>query len=1027
MVKRSGLHLVRAALAVAFVFLVGQPADAQQVGTITGRVTNQDTGEPLAGVQIFIAGTTRANITNADGRYIVTGVPLGQQTIRAVIIGYSQGEQMVTVAAGETAVVDFPLRLSAIELSGVIVNAVTGRAERKRELGTNTGVISAKDLELKPITKLADALTARTPGLTLQGVNGATGTSQRIRIRGANSLSLSNEPLIYVDGVQVSNSKGGLGVGGQDYSRLNDIDAETIENIEVLKGPAASALYGTAAANGVILITTKRGHAGTTQWRAYSEFGQVKDVNDYPLTYLAYQVNNPSAPTYNSLGRLNTASNANLACPNVDAARGLCTQDRVDSLDPMRTAPYAPLRTGDRQVYGLSASGGGEAVNYFLAGDWENEDGVFATNSQRKVSLRANLSTRLLDNLDAAITTNYTSNNLSLNPNDNNIFSPLINAFLATPTVPTAGDIEASGPGGRPGTGFGYFPADINEITAFQVVDHYILGANATYRPLSWLSGNVNVGLDNFARDDHQTIQPGRAPIAASYTPGRRQSIRTSSRVYTANGSLEGTRQIFTNLVSTSTIGASYNKQRSENTSCFGAGIVEGTESCGATSSLFAVDENFSEVITIGGFFQEKLSWKDRVFLAGSVRGDDNSAFGEDFGFIWYPNGSLSWVISEEPFFPTSSFLSNLRLRSAIGTSGLRPNYRDAITLLAPVAVTVGGSEISAVTLNRTGNLELEPERTTEYELGFDAGFLSDRLSLDFTYFNKESRDALISRRLAPSYGLTATVFDNLGSVKNWGTEVGVNARVFQASNAGLSFRLSTTTLDNEVVELGEGVEPIIFNRGNQRHQEGFPTGAFFAVPYTFADADGNGLLSPSEVTLSSDTAIYMGRSLPSNTQALSLDLSLLKYITVSTLFERRGGLKQLNYTDDFRCRTGHSRITRGNCAAVSDPTASLEDQAAFIATRFLGTSAGYMEDADFIKWREVSVTLGAPPAISRYLGRFSNASVTLSGRNLATWTDYTGIDPEINESGGDSNFTQGEFNTQPPVRYFTVRLNVNF
>lgn len=1013
------------------------PVIAQETGTLAGRVVDESTQQPLSGVQIFIAGSNRGTLTNQEGRFLIPGVQQGPQTIRAVVIGYSRGEQVVTIQGGQTVTVNFALQPSAVELDAVVVNAITGQAQRKRELGTNTANISASDIESAPITKMADVLTGRTAGVSLQGVAGTVGTSQRIRIRGANSLSLSNEPLIYVDGIQFSNSTGGLGVGGQDYSRLNDINPDDIASVEVLKGPAASALYGTAAANGVVLITTKRGRGGDTNWRVYQEFGVLDDETDYPDVFLAYQINDPTAPVFTSLGRLNSprVNPAYTPCPNESFARGVCRQDAVASLNPFETQYLNPLSRGDRRKTGISASGGTDQVTFYVSGDVEDETGVIEFNTIDKTNLRANLSADVLPTLRVDVSSGYIRSNLQLNANDNNIFSPLINGLLATPYVPTQEEIDASSPGSRPSQGFGFDLRDIREIISNQEVDRFLLSTNVNYNPLEWLTINGNVGLDFFSRDDHQTVQPGRLPIAASYTPGRRTSSRASNYIYTGNASATGTFQLRPELVSTSTLGLSYNRSLFESTFCFGAGIVEGTRSCGAASSLFSIDEGFSEVITVGGFARQEFGWRDRVFLAGSIRGDDNSAFGTDFGFIYYPSASLSWVVSEEPFFPELGFLSSLRLRTAIGTSGLRPNFRDAVTLLGPVAVTRDNQEISAVRLSRVGNVDLKPERTTEYELGFDAGLLDDRISVDFTYFNKESRDALIERRIAPSFGLTndvgttGTVFDNLGKVRNWGTEAALNARVFEGRQAALNLRISNTTLDNEIEELGEGVEPIVFNRGNQRHQEGFPTGAFFGRKYEVNDANGDGLLSRSEVSLSTDpdSAVFLGYSLPTNSQSFSGDLTLFRYITISSLFERRAGHKQLNFTEGFRCRAGHARATRGNCAAVADPNASLDDQARFIGTRFLGTNFGYIEDADFVKWRELSVALGVPPTISRNARFLEGATLTLSGRNLKTWTDYTGLDPEINESGGDANFTQGEFNTQPPLRYLTVRLDLRF
>jgi TonB-dependent starch-binding outer membrane protein SusC len=1048
------LRLIAALLAVA----AATTADlaAQNTGSITGVVTDQATQQPLGGVQVVVVGTNQSTITNQQGNFLLLNVPAGQRTLRVTVLGYSADDTPVTVVAGETARVTVTLRVSAIALDEVVVSAITGRAERKRELGTNSASITARDLERAPITRMADVLVGRAAGVQLQGVAGTVGTSQRIRIRGANSLSLSNEPLIFVDGVQFSNTRGGIAVGGQDYSRLNDLNPEDIANMEILKGPAASALYGTAAANGVILITTRRGMAGAPQWRAYMEAGNSEDRNTYPTNYLPFQVNDASATMFNARGNLNTAGGAAAPyffCPNYapgatrNVAAGTCTQDTNLSLVPFNTPGLNPFSTGRRNKAGLSVSGGSDAVTYYVSGDFDSERGVVSFNEQDRVSLRTNVGARVLDNLGVNVNMGYTRTNLWLNANDNNVFSPLINALLATPVVPTDAQRAASPPGARWGTGFGHYITDIEEVLSNQIVDRFIVGGSTNYQPLEWLSLNANVGMDYFGRKDAQTVQPARLPIAQSYILGFRDGRRAANYVWTANAAAVAARQLTEDLGSTTTLGGNFSREQFENTRCYGAGIVEGTRSCSAASSLFLIDEQYTEVRTIGAYLQQQLNWRDRIIAAASVRGDDNSAFGQDFGFIYYPGVSLSWVTSEEPFFPDVNFISNLRLRGAWGTSGQRPGVRDAATLYDPTSVTVGNADVTAVRLFGVGNVDLKPERTTEIEAGFDAGLLQDRLSLEFTYFQKKSRDALVNRPLPPSLGLrgdlgtTGSIFENLGSIKNWGTEIAMNARVFSMPQAALNLRLSASTLKNEIEDMGEGIEPIIFNRGNQQHKEGFSAGGFFARRYEIVNPGQQRILTPADVRMLDDTAVFIGPTLPTNTQALSGDLTLFRnLVTVSGLIERRAGNKQLNYTELFRCQTGYNNGTagaaRGQCAAVADPNASLTEQAAFLAQRFgattstgslSSTSVGYIEDADFIKLRELSVTLAVPQSLARDFSLLQGASLTLSGRNLATWTDYTGLDPEINESGGGANFTQGEFNTQPPLRYFTIRLNFAF
>ncbi len=993
---------------------------AAQTGTITGTVMDAATGQPLIGAQMVIPGTNIGALTNQAGRYLILAAPTGEVQIRAVIIGYSQETRTVTVTAGQSAVANFELSASAIQLEGVVVNAVTGRDQRVREIGTNTSTIDVNQIKPATVTSISDLLSGRSEGVILQDVNGTTGTAQRIRIRGANSLSLSNEPLVYVDGVQYSNANTlSIGVGGQEAGRLNDLNPADIANIEIVKGPAAAALYGTAAANGVLLITTKRGRAGDAEWNFYAETGQLSDRTDYPANYMAYSViGNASASLSNPDGTFNSTDFAR--CPNRSAAAGDCAQDGVAVFNTLTDPRTTPFSTGSRNRYGASVRGGNERVTYYLSGEYQDETGVIQYNTLDKITMRANLNAAIREDVDVSVTTGYTQSGTGFNSNDNSVFSPILNGLLGE------GYFIPEAPGDRPGVnrrnyGFSWNQYDNSKYIIHDDVDRFTIGSNVQYRPADWLSLNANGGMDLIDGHTYRTLQPRLLNLAESWYNGFRQSDRQNRYTYTFNSSAVARYNPAQDLLSTTTVGVSYNRALRELTSCYGSSLVQGTASCGTTAALFSIDEEFSEVIQVGGYVSTELAWRDRLFLAGALRGDDNSAFGADFGFILYPSANLSWVIGEEDWFPELSFLSSLRVRTAWGQSGLRPDFRDAVTLYNPTTVASDAGDVPGITVSSTGNLELKPERSSEIEMGFDAALFDNRLGVDFTYFRKTSKDALISRRLPPSYGVAASRFENLGRIRNAGTELGLNFDALRRDDLGLTLRASVTTLSNEVLDIG-GVEDIVQNRGLQRHKEGYPAGAFFQVPYTINDADGNGLLTNDEVILG-DTAVYIGPPLPTYQVSFGGEVRLFDWIRVSTLFEARGGNYQGNDSESFRCGF---RSNRG-CEAVGNPNASLEEQARYISDRYLGSAYGYVESADFVKWRELSVTLDMPQSVVNTAPRLNGLSVTLSGRNLATWTDYTGLDPETVEGGGSANFSQSEFNTQPPVRFFMVRLTYSF
>jgi len=491
-------RLVRASIAALALAFLPAWVQAQGNGTVAGQVIDQTTQRPIQEAQVQIVGTTRGAMTDAQGRYSITSVPAGSYTVRARRIGYAQVDQQVTVGSGASATVNFSLPTSAAQLQEVVVNAVTGDIERRIEVGTNVGHVNVADMEKGAITKMADVLQARVAGVTLQSAGGATGHGQRVRIRGANSLSLSNEPLLYLDGVLVSNGKGGINVGGGDYSRLNDLNPEEIENIEVLKGPAASAIYGSAAANGVLLITTKKGRAGAPQWRAYAEAGQLKDINEYPLNYATLTALDPTSTEYyeteNQLLFITAifGTGAPFAtCHNYQAAAATnpCKQDVQLSFDQFRDSRTTPLVSGSRDKLGLSVSGGSEALTYFMSGDREAENGVLRPNNLERISLRTNLNARIGGKTTAGVTMAYITSKHRRLGESNNIFSPLILGLTGPAQYLEGMETDTAGaPGvGRIGSLFGPNYLDATKFFADQDLDRFIIGANTNINPLSWL------------------------------------------------------------------------------------------------------------------------------------------------------------------------------------------------------------------------------------------------------------------------------------------------------------------------------------------------------------------------------------------------------------------------------------------------------------------------------------------------------------------------------------------------------------
>lgn len=988
-------YLCRALLAVAGALCAPAMLVAQQTGgTITGTVVDAASRTPIPSVRVQIVGSSRATLGDATGKFRIAALTPGQYQVRALRIGFAASTQTVTVTAGNNANVEFTLTPVAISLEEVVTTA-TGESQRKKEQGTAVAVIQPKTPELATAQTASQLLTGKVAGVDVATTGGTVGSGSRIRIRGANSLSLDNEPLIIIDGIRYNNSFGGIGVGGQVPSSFNDINPEDIENVQILKGPAAAAQYGTAAANGVIQITTKHGSNTKARWSGYVQGGTIQDVTDYPSNYA--QVGTTSA------------NKRTAACTLDSQTRSLCTAN-PDSLvfyNPL--AASGALIHGHRGSYGLSVAGGTDQVNYYLSGNFDRQQGVFAVDQDQRAGGRANLNAVLSPQVNVQFGSSYLADHIRLPQNDNNTLGVLSAAMLGS-----------AFPNAAAGYLNGQLPQVLYAINTRQDVQRYENTVNTTYQPMSWLTATGVFGLDYTNRYDHEVIPPNVVTFG-SLPQGQVTSNPRGIYDYTANGTVSARWSPIANIKTTTSGGVQFTKELIQGTQAFGAGLLGGTGSLSGTSARFAVSQTNTDNKTIGGLVSENVAYADRVFLTGAVRTDQNSAFGQNFGSITYPSVSLSWVVNEQSWFPKTNLLNSLRLRAANGRSGQRPNFRDAITFFNEQTVTVSGADVPGILVGGTGNPNLKPERSTETELGFDAGFLDQRIGLEVTHYHKRTDDLLVAVPLAPSLGLTATQFQNLGAVLNTGWEYVANVKAFDVSNAQFDVSLNASTNHNKLLTLGllpTGAKvPSIVVNSAQQHRVGYSLGSYWLKPMTFKDANGDGIIARSEITVG-DTAVYQGNIFPTKNFSVTPNLTLFNWMRFSALIDYKGGYKLFDNTARFRC-------TFGNCRASYDKSAPLADQAAAIAATALGTDAGYVENAAFTKLRELSVTFIASNKLA-HVFHARGLNLTIAGRNLHTWTDYKGFDPEVNSAAG-ANFSTSDFLTIPPSRTWTARVNVNY
>src|SRR3989441_405698 len=916
---------------------------AAQRGTIAGQVTDQSSGQPLVGARVTVVGTSLVTASRAEGRYVIPNVPPGQVTVRATFIGYAAGSQSVAVAPDEAATADLALVLTPYSLDEVVVTA-TGE-QTKREVGNVINTIRADSLvATRPIANMNDLLNAKAPSVDVLAGN-LTGAGARVRIRGTNSLSLNNEPLYIIDGVRMTsaNNSSSIGIGGTNPSRVNDLNPEEIEAIEVVKGPSAAALYGTAASTGVIVIKTKRGTPGPTRWNVYAEQGLIKDYNTYPTAYRGW-VTYPSLPADSSSKPTN-----GIECLLTQTVRNptdpqFCRQDSVTTYNLFEDPQTSPNATGYRNQYGVQVQGGSDATRYFVSGEWENEgsqlkmppfavDSLLAIrpisevpfeqlrpNARRRVSLRANAEARLNPRMDLSVSSGFISSTQRLPQTDNNTTGLLSNAL--------------GGLGNKAGGKYGYrafTPDEMLSETVTQDINRFIGSGTLNWRPTSWLAVRATGGIDFTHRLDTDLCRRNECTSFGTTKRGFKTDNRTNFFSYTGEANATATFQLSPVLSSRTSVGAQYLKDVFDRNGASGSDLPPGATTVGA-GAIQRVSESTDITNTVGGYVEQLFGYKDRLFVTGALRVDDNSAFGANFQAVFYPKFGVSYVISEEPYFPKWGWINSVRLRAAVGASGVQPGTTDALRFFSPTAASVDNADNPAIIDSARGNPGLKPERAREYEVGGEAVLFEHRVSIDLTYYNKRTKDALIARIIPPSAGASDTRFENLGAVVNRGLEALVTARVVDRPQFGWDLGVNATYNTNFIADIGidpatgKPIPPIVGTTVQQR--VGYPINAWFQRPYTFEDKNGDGVIEADEITVADD-AQFVGYANPrwEITYTSGFDL-FNRRLRLNFLFDHKSGYYQLNGTERIRCES------RLNCRGGIDRTAPLWEQARSVALR---------------------------------------------------------------------------------------------
>jgi TonB-linked SusC/RagA family outer membrane protein len=1064
------------------------PCQASAQGTIEGTVRDSD-GNPLPGVNVALADHPLGAATDLEGIYRITDVPPEPVIVEARFVGFRTRTERVTVPDGETVVVDFTLREAALNLDEVVVTGAGGPVE-KRRLGNTIGTISAEAVEEAPVSSFSDVLQGREPGLVGLPSSGSTGEGARIRIRGSASLSQSNEPIVFVDGVRVDQSGGFGGFvdagGAGSPSRLDDINPRAIERVEVLKGAAAATLYGTEASNGVIQVFTKRGQVSEPQISLTMRQG----VSTYPR----------------------------VIPDNAGFARTTAQADTMSRYYGGSIQPYELVRqnyvqdlfeTGHAQEYGASVRGGSEGVTYYVNGRWTKENGPlygngvpFNPGNQAQAQdilerLQGNAQVNIFpyDALQLRVSMGFTDTDFETFQTGNNINGVVSGAMHGKP--------ELVGYNNRSGSSYVSSLQERLQQTVLQSARSFNTSLGFNYRPLETLTLDGTFGLD-YTDQGSESIRPYGWNINNFTGTEVNGARRTSDRSFVSTTiDLKATlnHDLGTRFSSTFIGGV----QHFLTQTTLRSGLARDFPGPGLSVSGAASEQEIDEILTeesqVGVFAQEQIGLDDFLFVTVGGRYDAHSAFGSNFSGIFYPKISTSAVLSDAPFWSPIGPLSSVRLRAAIGRSGLQPGTFDALTTYASENSALG----PGIVPENLGNADLKPEISTEWEVGLDLGLWADRVAVEATYWDRTVRDALVARQFPVTGGFLEPQLDNIGQLSGRGLELSISGQALDRANLSVNLFANAAYLWEEVTSLG-GAPPLKVGGSYPRYRqfliEGYAPGAHFgaklqSVPEGFVplsrrglleelgrDASGVGADAPASqelvrdylATLTPENAAlgdlngfvlladadgdgdpldhHLGKPMPDWQGAFGTRINFLQHFRLSTLFEYRFGNFYINdLTGGFRQRSAGigrntpatARVERdfvtggvnGDFEPQNDPEVRLAATEQWLneylaLAPFSGLNS--IRPGDFLRLREVSLTYTLPPSVTTPL-QVNHLSLTVSGRNLWLATRYKGVDPEVNaigRGGGDTplaeNFLMGTDAWNLPLqRQFNVQLQVRF
>ena len=970
---------------------------------ITGRVVDE-AGRGVAGAAVTLAGTRTVSVADQSGAFRI-GAPARPVVLVVRSIGYKAVEVPVAADA-ETVTIELPF-----DVLGLDELVVTGRATSvsRRNLANAVATVSSADLERSPAQTVEKALQGKIAGANIETNSGAPGGGVQVRLRGVSTINAQSDPLYVVDGMIISNAQipsnanaVTRAAGGSNPSlmqdvvvnRIADLNPADIETIEVLKGPSAAAIYGAQAANGVVIITTRRGTAGAPRISLTQRYGQYRLSNK--LGFRQFETVEEAVDAYG------------------EGAREFFGPDG----SPLQVFDNEELLAGRTDLSSetaLSISGGSDVTRYFISGLWKDDAGIIANTGFEKAALRLNLDQQIGSRLNLGLGTNllHTVASRGLTNNDNSGTS----FYMVFPFTPNFVDLRRQADGTYARNPFER--SNPLETAALMRNDEdvwrLVASTNASYDLYRAGSHDIQLvatgGIDYFTQKNDLFFPPDLQFEPLDGQPGTKLLSNSSNLRYNLSGNVVHTLTPQSgSFRATTSAGIQFGDDDLNIARITSRGLIGGMPNVDAGTTV-EVQQTRTRVKEMGLYIQEEiLALDDRMLLVGGLRADRGSANGDPSKFFLYPKAAASYRLRD-----LGSAVNELKLRVAVGQSGNRPLFGQKFTPLSSTRNIEGlpGLLVAGV----AGDPNIEPERQTEVEGGFDAIVLGDRATLTVTGFNKTISNLLLQRQIAPSSGFAVQVF-NGGRMRVRGLELSLEAVPLRGDRGSWISRTTFYADRSKILEL-----PV----------PAFRTGGFGTALGAYEIAVGESATQIVANVLEGEDVVVrkVGDGMPDFRMGFSNDFTFGAF-TASGLVDWQHGGDVINLTKllfDFGANTADYDTDPQYVEMIGPDT--VQETLTLGERRIRGfgmETRPYIEDGSYVKLRELSLGYQVPAGLlGRLSGGLESGRITFSARNLLTFTNYSGMDPEVSNFGNQPIARNIDVAPFPASRSFWLSLDVTF